>query len=112
VSSLRRRILVADSDEIVVALICHILNRQGYTVDAALTDAEARDRMASQRYDAILLDSNLANAVSDLPKLVARTILLSANNSDSDAPVHAVLQKPIEFALLIETVAACVKEPG
>jgi CheY-like chemotaxis protein len=112
VSSLRRRILVADSDEIVVALICHILNRQGYSVDAALTADEARDRVASQRYEVVILDSNFAEAVGDSPKLAARTILLSATNSDSDPPVHSIIRKPVEFALLIETVAACVKESG
>jgi len=110
VSSPRRRILVADGDEIVVGLICHVLNRQGYSVDAALSADEARDRLASRWYEAILLDSNFEEAVGNSPKLAARTILLSATSSGSDAPVHSVLQKPIEFGLLIETVTACVKE--
>jgi len=108
VSSIRKRILVADGDEIVVGLIAHILNGQGYLVDVALTVDEARDRLVSHRYAAMLFDSDFADAVGNSPKLAARTILLSANSSDSDGHVHAVLQKPIEFALLIETVAACV----
>lgn len=107
-SSPRRRILVAESDEIVLALISHILNRQGYAVDVASTAEEASSRLASQRYEAVLLDSNLSKTLTASPKLAAQTILLSANSSDSELPVHSIIRKPIEFGLLIQAVADCV----
>ncbi len=109
-SSPSRRILVADGDEIVLALISHIVNRQGYSVDVASTAEEARMRLASQRYEAVLLDSNLSEALAASPELAARTILLSANSSDPELPVHSIIRKPIEFGLLIQTLADCVRE--
>jgi DNA-binding response OmpR family regulator len=99
------KVLVADTDEVVVALISHILARQGYSVDVALTAETAAACMRQRVYGAILLDSKLAGALDGFPE---RTILLSPTPS-SDLPVCAVLQKPVEFGLLIDTVAECVK---
>jgi len=94
------KVLVADSDEIVVALICHILHRQGYSVDVALSAEQAQQRLAEGSYAAIIADTRLISAFDgDL----SRTILLSPAET-SDLPVSAVLQKPVEFGLLVDTV--------
>jgi len=106
-SSSPRRVLVADVDEIVVALISHILHRQGYVVDVALSLTDATASLARSRYDAVIVDAKLCDAVAAFPDRLARTILLGPPESDS--PVFATLPKPIEFGSLVETVAACVK---
>ncbi|HEY6842532.1 MAG TPA: response regulator [Thermoanaerobaculia bacterium] len=107
-SSASRKVLVVDTDEIVVALISHILHRQGYMVDVALAAEDAAQRLAGQRYDAILIEWKVFSSVSLSPHHFPSTILLG--NPDGNAPqVHSVLRKPIEFGSLVETVADCVK---
>ena len=107
-SSSSTKVLVAEGDEIVLALISHILHRQGYTVDVATSAEEASQHLTRQQYRAIVIDSNLASALRGFPDHLSCTILLSPNAS-SDLPVHAVIQKPVEFGLLVDTVAACVE---
>jgi CheY-like chemotaxis protein len=107
-SSSPTRVLVAEADEIILALISHILHRQGYAVDVAVSADEAMQHLARQEYRAIVIDSKLATALKTFPDHLSCTILLSPNAS-SDLPVHAVIQKPVEFGLLVDTVAGCVK---
>jgi len=102
------KVLVAEGDEIVLALISHILHRQGYAVDVAISAEEATQHLTRQQYRAIVIDSKLASALKAFPDHLSCTILLSPNAS-SDLPVHAVVQKPVEFGVLVDTVAACVK---
>jgi DNA-binding response OmpR family regulator len=106
---------VAESDDIVLALISHILNRQGYLVDVAGSAEEAESHLASNIPDVALLDAKLPGGGADwmrrcIPDGERRLIILSSGVFDAaDVPAVAILQKPIEFGLLVETVAACVK---
>jgi DNA-binding response OmpR family regulator len=105
---------VAESDDIVLALISHILNRQGYLVDVAGTADEAESHLASHAHDAILLDVNLPGGGPDWMRRCVtdperRLIILTSGTFSDDVPAAAILRKPIEFGLLVETVAACVK---
>jgi CheY-like chemotaxis protein len=104
---------VAESDDIVLALISHILNREGYLVDVAGSALEAESRLAANIPDAALLDTKLPGGGADwmrrcIPDGEHRLIILSSAPFEEDVPAAAVLRKPIEFNLLIETVAACV----
>lgn len=107
-SSSPKKVLVADGDEIILALLSHILHRQGYAVDVAASADEANQHLTRQEYRAIVIDSKLVSALKTFPDRLTCTILLSPNAS-SELPVHAVVQKPVEFGLLVDTVAACVK---
>jgi DNA-binding response OmpR family regulator len=105
---------VAESDDIVLALISHILNRQGYLVDVAGSAVEAESHLAANMPDAALLDTKLPGGGADwmrrcIPDGEKRLIILSSGPFDEDVPAAAVLRKPIEFGLLVETVAACAK---
>ena len=105
-SSSPRKVLIADPDEIVVALISHILHRQGYVVDVALSVSDAAWCLQHKMHDAIVIDSKLLCALDSFRDRLGRTIILG----DGDhADMHAVLRKPVEFGSLVETVAACVK---
>jgi hypothetical protein len=37
-------------------------------------------------------------------------VILASQNMTEDVPARAVLQKPIEFNLLVEAVSACVTQ--
>jgi len=108
----RPRVLVADSDDIVLALIFHILTRQGYAVDSDTTAEAAQAQVVANAYDAILLDAKLLRG--DVDSLWQRAdngrrlLILASEEVAPDVPVRAILRKPIEFGLLIETVARCV----
>ena len=107
---------MADSDDIVLALISHILHRQGYIVDVAGSAEEAESHLAANMPDVALLDSKLRGGCADwmrrcIPDGERRLIILSSGPFDADVPAVAILRKPIEFGLLVETVAACVQSP-
>ena len=105
---------MAESDDIVLALISHILNRQGYLVDVACSALEAESRLAANIPDAALIDTKLPGGGADwmrrcIPDGEQRLIILSSGTFDEDVPAAAMLRKPIEFNLLLETVEECVK---
>lgn len=102
------RILVADPDEIVVALLSHILHRQGYAVDVALTEEQAQLLLAQTCYGVVIADSKLISVVRPCEDRMARTILLSPE-ATSDLPVRSVVQKPVEFGLLLDTVRKIIE---
>ena len=102
------KVLVADSDEIVLALLSHILHRQGYSVDVAATADEAANHLTQRDYRAIIIDVKLIGVVERFPERLSRTIVLSPKEQ-ADPRVHAVIQKPVEFGFLVDTVAGCVK---
>jgi len=105
---------VADSDDIVLALISHILHRQGYLVDVAGSAEEVESLLAVNMPDAALLDTRLPGGGAEwmrrcIPDSDRRLIILSYGPISADVPAMAILQKPIEFGLLVDTVAACVQ---
>ena len=113
----RKRVLVGDADEIVLALILHILQRQGYAVDVTAEAAEFTQKLRTGRYDAILVDPAMSpsgaqwirDLVATMPELRNRLIVAGAAGG-SDLPVRATLRKPIEFGLLIDTVHDCAEQ--
>ena len=104
--------LVAESDDIVLALISHILNRQGYIVDTAGTADEADAHLKANNYQAIILDAKMprvdAGRVSRCADGGRRLLILATEDLEPGVSARAVLRKPIEFGLLVESVASCV----
>lgn len=113
----RKRVLVGDADEIVLALILHILQRQGYAVDVTTEAVEFAQKLRTGSYDAILVDPAMSpngvqwirDLLSTLPNLRNRLIVAGAA-AESDLPVRAALRKPLEFGLLIDTVHDCAEQ--
>src|SRR4029077_14211020 len=113
----RKRVLVADADEIVLALILHILQRQGYDVDVTTRPEDLSERLRAGQYQAVLVDPNISpkgvkwikSILTEFPGLCSRLIIATASPKH-DLTVHATLPKPLEFGLLIATVEACVKK--
>ncbi len=111
----RKKVLVVDADEIVLALLTHILTRQGYLVDPAVNAQQAASLLREGSYAALLIDWKLAgsdtwlrNALANRPSL-AKRLVITGSPGDTDLPVRTVLPKPIEFDVLIRVVEDCSK---
>lgn len=115
-----KKILVVESDEVIVVLISHILTRQSYVVHTTLNALEADDMLSRDEYDAILLDLKMPHGGIDLirrieqrnPALLRKIIIVTGALNELDKvagmPLHAIVRKPFEIGVLLETVQACV----
>ncbi len=115
-----KKVLVVESDEVIVVLITHILTRQSYVVHTTLDALEADDMLARDDYDAILLDLKMPNGGVDLirkiearnPALLKKIIVVTGAIDEvykvAGIPLHAIVKKPFEVDALVETVRACV----
>lgn len=116
----RPAVLVLDPDPLVFAVIAHALAPARYRVDKAATVAEAAEKMASDRYNCIVMESVLGDddgirfckAIKQMPDRRRRIgiVILTVNNSivermrGSMAGCDAYLGKPIEATDLLATI--------
>jgi two-component system response regulator BasR len=116
-----RKVLVVESDEVILALISYLLTRETYAVDSALDALEAEAMLRRHHYEAILLEPRTPNggieflrklAAAD-PGLVRKIIVVTSALHEIPLlvglPLHAIIRKPFEVASLIETVRALVE---
>ena len=115
-----KKVLVAESDEVVLVLISHVLARQAYEVHRSLTAAETEALLNSETYDAVLLAPRVANGDHDFlqrittanPELPGKLIVLATTTEDERAShslgVHTIMRKPVEIYDLLDTVRRCV----
>ena len=75
-----KRVLLADDDEAIRALICSILTDAGYNVYAACDGLEAVDLLKKRRYDVLLTDYHM-------PKMDGLELLDLAQAMWPDLPV-------------------------
>lgn len=111
------KVLVADDDEIVLALVTHILTRQGYLVQPTAQANDVARLLRGGSYHAALIDWTVARSeawlrelLMDAPSLANRIVVSGAPALSADIPIHSILKKPLEFDVLISTIADCVKE--
>lgn len=114
----QKKVLVAESDEVVLVLISHILTRQSYHVTTSIDALEADRMLQSAPYDALIVDTRIANGGVDLVRRIAardagflrKTVVLAAAIGDAeplaDLPLGAIVKKPIEVSDLVEIVRA------
>ena len=116
-----KRVLVAEDDNSVRALISIILSEAGYNVYEACDGLEAVGSLKKRRYDVLLTDYQmpkmdglellvLAQAMwPDLPVIVASSdALLTQTAHGLLAPAYAVLEKPFDRSELLDTVQSAV----
>ena len=104
------KVLVCEADEIVRALISHVLRREGFEVEVA-DHASLVQRLRESQFDAVVLDSVPdGDAAVDHKRTVLA--LLPALAERAPSSMYATLRKPIEFGLLVETVRDCVRQGG
>jgi DNA-binding response OmpR family regulator len=116
-----KKLLVAEGDEIVLVLICHVLSRHSFVVDASRDFAEAERMLAQNDYDAVLLDVRMPDSgaealrriLSRNPKLSGRVIAMTTSVDDAQKlegiKLGAVVKKPVEIYELIEIVRRCAE---
>ena len=85
------RLLVVEDDRLLNDTLCYNLSEAGYTVDSAITKAEAARLSEGQDYDLIVLDVNLPDGSGfDFCKQIKErrsdtaVIFLTANDMESD----------------------------
>ena len=107
-------LLIVEDDEKLQDLIRTILSRQATSIDVASDGEEALEKLASGRYDIVILDLMLPKkngllvaeavaALADKPRLVVLSGI-SRYLSDRFPAGTLVLQKPFEIDKLAETV--------
>jgi adenylate cyclase len=119
-------VLLAEDDEPIRHLIERILQRHGIAYESVEDGQQAIERLERQRFQLVLLDLmmprcsgwDVIDAVGKKipPSIRPLVVVLTADSTLHQldpAVVLAVIAKPFDIAVLIETVKACLGcEPG
>ncbi|HKW76820.1 MAG TPA: ATP-binding protein [Terriglobales bacterium] len=116
-SNLQGRVLLVDDEEAVLDFEREVLSAAGLKVTTATSGASALERLASEQFDAVFLDSKMPGEwssediyrqiESEWPELLSRTVLVLSNLSDPavrefvNATRIACLVKPFEVPDLL-----------
>lgn len=123
-----KRILMVDDDRDLVAGVKVFLEARGYEVDTAHSGVEARERLAAQRPDLVVLDImmdydtdgfNVAFKLRDQPETAdIPVIIMSGFTKELDTKTHVFepmmyrewpaakfLEKPVKLADLADEIA-------
>ena len=74
----RKKVLVAESNELVLVLISHVLTRSSYLVRQCMDAAEAEELLMTEVYDAALVDLRMPEGGAPLLKRVTRILIADA----------------------------------
>jgi len=110
-----KRVLVADEDEIILAVVRHILTTRGYSVDVATSADRLDDLLRSNSYAAVLIDLNLAGEewLRALPSEKSDRVIAMVSNGYGDSlPVKATIRKPLELDALADVVGHAAQNTG
>ena len=126
----KKRILIVDDDQDIIEAIRIILERGGYTVDAARDSGEALVYLTETQPDLVLLDVmmqspdegfQLSYRLKNDPKFASIPILLvtsvgqktgfkfSPETDEEYLPVQGFLEKPVQPKVLLEEVGRLLK---
>jgi CheY-like chemotaxis protein len=114
----RKWILIVDNDSSVRLMLARVLSDEGYGVLTAANGVDALDLAGTMVFDLVLLDLNMPgiNGWETLKKLDAKklaqppsVIIITARPDQQAAArkagVETVLEKPLDFPRLIQTVS-------
>jgi two-component system response regulator MprA len=116
------RVLVVDDEESIRILIQRLLSKHGFLVETASDGGVALDKLAKERYDALVLDlmmprvdgfTVLRQMIATHPELVPKTVVATAYPRDVANrqldEVCKVIIKPFDTSQLVEAVRECVE---
>jgi DNA-binding response OmpR family regulator len=117
----KNRLLVVDDDASVRELLARVLQGEGYSVQTAVNGTEALDIAAAAPLDLVLLDLTMpgrngwdtfAKLRTENPLLAVIIITARPNQffTAVGAGVGALLEKPLDFPKLLETVSSLLAE--
>ncbi len=118
-----KTILLVDDDAAVREMIGRVLLAEGYQVRTAASGEEALAAAAAQPIDLVLLDLNLpgkggwdifAELTTRDPVLAVIIITAKPNQlfTSLGAGVGALLEKPLDFPVVLRTISALLAESG
>jgi DNA-binding response OmpR family regulator len=119
--TIQKTILLVDDDPSVREMIGRVLVAEGYRVRSASTGMEAVEIAAAEPIDLVLLDLNMPGqgGWETFEKLTSKDPLLSViiitarpNQlfTSIGAGVGALLEKPLDFPILLRTMSGLLKE--
>jgi CheY-like chemotaxis protein len=115
-----KKVLLVETDEVVIMLVSHILTRHSYVVHATRDIVQADDLIQQNDYSAVLMDMKVPNGGVEFirklearnPLIVPRVIVSTSGLHDVSSlhalPVHSVMKKPFELYALLDVVNDCV----
>ena len=119
----KKRALVVDDDDPILAMLAKVVERQNLAVDTARDGAEAIQRIDANEYAVILLDlmmprvdgyGVLKHMNANCPEKLGCTIIASAVPESEilkrfNLPVFRIHAKPFDLGKLIEDIKECVE---
>ena len=119
----KNRILVVDDDSSVREMLARVLVDEGYSVWAAADGTAALEIAVTTKVDLVLLDLNLPGKsgweiferlTAENPMLAVIIITARSNQlfTALGAGVGALLEKPLDFPQLLETIRRLLAEPA
>jgi CheY-like chemotaxis protein len=117
------RILVVDDDLSVREMLARVLSGEGYLVSAAADGASALEIATATKVDLVLLDLNMPGKsgwdtferlTAENPLLPVIIVTARANQlfTAMGAGVGALLEKPLHFPKLLQTIQQLLAEPA
>jgi two-component system, OmpR family, phosphate regulon response regulator OmpR len=123
VNSAENRILVVDDDSSVREMLTRVLVGEGYLVSAAADGTSALEIATATKIDLVLLDLNMPGKsgwdtferlTAENPLLPVIIVTARANQlfTAMGAGVGALLEKPLHFPKLLQTIEQLLAEPA
>jgi len=118
----KKKILLVDDDPAIRQILVRLLQEEGYFVLTAANGGEALALADATKFDLVMLDLNMPvkDGWSTFEQLTAKTptlpiILITARPNQLfpalAAGVGALLEKPLDFVKLFDTVRTLLEEP-
>ncbi len=117
-----KTLLLADDDDSVRKMVARVLETAGYGTVLAGSGPEAVAKFRTARPDLVLLDLRLANQngwevfdeISRVDPLVPVIVITAWPNQYEEAVrrgIDALMEKPLDLPLLLETIQSLLAEP-
>jgi CheY-like chemotaxis protein len=118
----RKWILIVDDDSSVRLMLARVLSNEGYGVLTAANAADALGLAETLSVDLVLLDLNMPetngwkvlkelNAKNIAPSVIIITAMPNQQAAARAAGVETILEKPLDFPRLIQTVSEVLAKP-
>jgi DNA-binding response OmpR family regulator len=119
----RWKLLLVDDDPAIRQILLRLLAEEGYQVQTASNGAEAIEMIENAEFDLMMLDLNMPvkNGWDTFERLSAENpllpiILITARPNQFfpalASGVGALLEKPLDFVKLLETIRTLLEEPA
>lgn len=115
-----KRVLVVDDDDAIRSLVATVLRRRALLVDTARNGVEAVDRLATCRYQLVLLDLmmpamngwDVLDHLEAVPPVKRPLVIVLTAGSEPRAfkpnLVAGMVRKPFDIDMLVDTVVGCI----